>query len=148
MSHMKRFAENLSDVLGHDGEINDAVMEFGHDLMELAEKHGLKLDVDDKGLRIILQGGRELEPVEAARKLREVSQRLVAQAVNEADEGVQRLYEDDASSIGWVADMIEQGRPWQALSTAENMETGCRELIPHDVWRLLISYRGYKPDKE
>ena len=47
MSMMKRFAEDLSEVLGHKGEINDTVMSVGRALQDIADQFGVKLSVED-----------------------------------------------------------------------------------------------------
>lgn len=137
MSMMKRFLEDLSVVIGGDGEINQAVLDIGNDLMELAERHNLHFAVDGNSLRIILQGGRELTHTEAADRVTEVA--------NKIGPGELPIDSEDKIDLVVLADMLREGSLRQASDYANRMETGCRERIPHEVWRLLISYRTYEP---
>jgi len=133
MSATKRFLEDLSVIRGGDGEINQETLDLGNALGDLLEKHGLHFHVDCDSLRIVLQGGRELNHTEAAVLVVGVADKITD-------------YDADVERLKFLANLLEDGCLRQAHDYANAMETGCRERIPHEVWRLLISYREYRPE--
>ena len=129
MSHIKRFAENVSVVLGGDGEITEEVQEIGQELLDLAKKAGLQIEFEERNHRIILQGGRNFKVEELVK--------LMDKAILDNDE---YFVGEDKVDLEYVRTCIADGHGRDAFHYANKLDTAVRDMIPQKVWIYLCSF--------